>query len=110
METLPSNDGVKLCINCHYIATNGSHSWEAYQCMSPKNPSRINPVTGAPMYLVKLCVSVRESPNHCTINGYWYTEKDVTQVPRFDPSSALISGLPSRKPKSADTISLDDIG
>ena len=107
METLPSNDIMKLCVDCEYIATNGSHSWETYQCMAPENPFRINPVTGDKMYDIKYCTSLRESSTRCSREGVWFKIKLISG---FCDSPEKLLGLPPRKSKSAYTISLDDIG
>lgn len=69
----------KLCINCKYIATNGSGNWETYRCMAPQNPSVINLVTGDKIYEVPLCITQRKmsTDGYCTGNGDWWEQKSA---------------------------------
>lgn len=85
---MTSEDGsleIKLCVNCAFIATNGSGDWQKYKCMAGGNFSHINLVTGAKVYEIELCTDSRawKGLNGCGKEGFWFQKKEV--VARIEP-------------------------
>ena len=66
---------MNICIDCKYIATNGSHNWETYKCFHMLNPAKVNPVTGEKLYTQPYCIGIRSAigiDKDCS----WYDERE----------------------------------
>lgn len=93
-----------FCINCRWIATNGSRDASRFLCMAPQNKTaEPNLVTGATQFTVPLCAVQREinSAQHCGQAGLWFEPK-----PELPALPGVINDPPNLKPKSR---TIDDL-
>lgn len=97
----------KLCKDCKYIATNGSGTWQHYRCGAPKNPFKINLVTGDKIHTTPFCQEVRDTESLCGHIGNWYEyyERPVFQAPVSTPAPS--STITRRK--STPAITAEDL-
>lgn len=85
----------RLCINCRWIATNGSGNAEKFRCLAPQNKQGIDLVTGSPLWIHENCYSARaasEGPYTCSEPGGWFEDKPPP------PPERGLDGWPANQP------------